>query len=250
MLRLSIHAGPLNKISRFNRLDWVDIGYQSLAATADYKVVLFKIGQDAMAPVFLNGYPRWSASLWDLAARAIARSLFPAAQDAQTLQEQVPPAVHVKKKFAFAETLSAVIQHMPNAGAAVHRLGSMQIDEHKSLRCHYRAHIEEDLRPDRKTDEFRFAPGYLQPAELVLRAALFSLTDSIDVMPPRPLLATPKGRMIDGKESLLIHQLREPARTGLVRWLYRKHTPPVPKPNAPEGIVDYATFDEFLKRAV
>ncbi len=77
MLRLSIHAGPLTKISRFNRLDWVDIGYQSLAATADYKVVLFKIGQDAMAPVFLNGYPRWSASLWDLAARAIARSLFP-----------------------------------------------------------------------------------------------------------------------------------------------------------------------------
>jgi hypothetical protein len=30
MLRVSIHAGPLAKISRSNRLDWIDIGYQKL----------------------------------------------------------------------------------------------------------------------------------------------------------------------------------------------------------------------------
>jgi hypothetical protein len=28
MLRVSIHAGPLAKISRSNRLDWLDIGYR------------------------------------------------------------------------------------------------------------------------------------------------------------------------------------------------------------------------------
>ena len=49
MLRVSIHAGPLAKISRSNRLDWLDIGYQRLAPAADYKVVLFKIGEGAAA---------------------------------------------------------------------------------------------------------------------------------------------------------------------------------------------------------
>jgi hypothetical protein len=77
MLRVSIHAGPLAKISRSNRLDWLDIGYQKLAPAADYKIVLFKIGEGALPPVGLPSYPRWSASLWDLAARSIARSLFP-----------------------------------------------------------------------------------------------------------------------------------------------------------------------------
>jgi hypothetical protein len=249
MLRVSIHAGPLATISRFNRLDWLDIGYQQLKANADYKIVLFKIGEGALAPVILPGYPRWSASLWDLVARAIARALF-RAENANSLQEVVPPAQCVKKKRAFAEVMSAVIQHMPNAGPAVHRLGAMQIDEHKSSRCVYQAHIEEDLRPDRKTEEFYFAPSFLQPSELVLRALLFWLSGSLDVMPPRPVLSSPKGKIIDGKQYLLIHQLKEPARTGLVRWLYHQRRPPTPTAAAPEGLVDYETFYEFLGKAV
>lgn len=250
MLRVSIHAGPLATISRFNRLDWVDIGYQELKATADYKIVLFKIGEGALAPVILPSYPRWSATLWDLVARAIARALFPAPGNAASLQEWVPPAQCVEKRRAFAEVMSAVIQHMPNAGPAVHRLGAMQIDEHKSSRCLYRACIEEDLRADCKTEEFYFAPGFLQPSELVLRAALFWLGGSLDVVPPRPLLSTPKGKVIDGKEYLLIHQLKEPARTGLVRWLYHQKRPPTVTPQAPEGLVEYAIFTEFLDKAV
>jgi hypothetical protein len=250
MLRVSIHAGPLAKISRSNRLDWLDIGYQRLAPAADYKIVLFKIGEGALPPVGLPSYPRWSASLWDLVARSIARSLFPVTAPAPALQEAVPAAVHVQKKRAFAEVISAVIQHMPNAGPAVHRLGSLQIDEHKTSRCRYRAHIEEDLRPDRKTGEFYFAPAFLQPSELVLRATLFWLSGSIDVMPPRPLLQAPKGKMIDGKECLLIHQLKDPAKTGLVRWLHHQRRPPIPNAAAPEGIVEYATFHEFLEKAV
>jgi hypothetical protein len=126
-----------------------------------------------LAPVILPGYPRWSASLWALVARAIARALFPAPGNAASLQEVVPPVRCVEKRRAFAEVMSAVIQHMPNAGTAVHRLGAMQIDEHKRSRCVYRAHIEEDLRGDRKTEEFYFAPRFLQPSELVLRATLF-----------------------------------------------------------------------------
>ncbi len=52
---LSIHAGPLAKISRSNRLDWLDIGYQRLAPAADYKVILFKIGEGALPHVGLPG---------------------------------------------------------------------------------------------------------------------------------------------------------------------------------------------------
>jgi hypothetical protein len=248
MLRVSIHAGPLAKISRSNRLDWLDIGYQRLAPAADYKVVLFKIGEGALPPVGLPSYPRWSASLWDLVARSIARSLFPAAAPNPALQEAVPAAVHVEKKRAFAEVISAVIQHMPNAGPAVHRLGSLQIDEHKTARCRYRAHIEEDLRPDRKTDEFYFAPGFLQPSELVLRATLFWLSGSIDVMPPRPLLQAPKGKMIDGKECLLIHQLNDPAKTGLVRWLHHQRRPRSRTPRCPKAASSTRHFTSFSRK--
>ncbi len=66
MLRVSIHAGSLRTISRFNRLDWLDIGYNELGPLATYKVVLFKIGEGVVPPVYLPSYPRWSSSLNDL----------------------------------------------------------------------------------------------------------------------------------------------------------------------------------------
>jgi hypothetical protein len=44
MLRVSIHAGLLRDISRFNRVDWLDIGYEKLDAAANYKIVLFNVG--------------------------------------------------------------------------------------------------------------------------------------------------------------------------------------------------------------
>jgi hypothetical protein len=252
MLRVSIHAGPLRSISRFNRTDWLDIGYKQLDRRATYKIVLFKIGEDAMPPVMLRKYPRWSASLWDLSARAITRSLYPVPDDEQepNPQEQVPAAQNVTKKRAFAETMSAVIQHIPNSGGGARRLAAMEIREDKSSRCLYRARIEEDLHTTRKTEAFTFAPSFLRPAELVLRATLFSFTGNIDVLPSRPVLLFPKSKLIDGIEYVAIHQIKEPARTGLIRWLYQNHRAPVPKPGAPEGLVDFPTFNEFLNRAV
>lgn len=76
MLRVTIHSGMPSEASRFNRTDWIDIGYDNLAPHADYKVMLFLTGYGALRPVRLLGYPRWSASLWDLTARAIAASLW------------------------------------------------------------------------------------------------------------------------------------------------------------------------------
>lgn len=72
MLRISVHAGLPSGASRYNRSDWLDIGYERLDADAEYKIVLFQAGIGACEPILLTGYPRWSASLWDLIARAIA----------------------------------------------------------------------------------------------------------------------------------------------------------------------------------
>jgi len=247
MLRVSIHAGPVRTMSRFNRLDWLDVGYNELGPLATYKVVLFKIGEGAVPPVLLPSYPRWSSSLWDLAARAIARSLYP---EARNPEESVPSAELAPKRPAFAETISAAIEHIPNSGVAVSRLASMQIDEDKKARCVYRAHIDEDLQTTKKTEDFAFAPKFLRPAELVMRALLFSMTGDIDAMPPRPALNIPNTCELDGQPYVAIHKLIEPARTGLLRWLAQHRRAPVAHPTAPEGLAHWDLFQEFLSQAI
>lgn len=247
MLRVSIHAGPAREISRFNRVDWLDVGYEALAPIADYKVILFRGGEGATPPALLAGYPRWSSSLWDLTARALALTLF---QSRLANPEVVAAAVNAPKRCAFATALTAVIQHFPGTGLRVRRLGEMEILQHKCSRGCYRARIEEDLQPNRSVVPFLFAPKVLRPAELVLRTALFSLTGSTDELPPRPPLLLPKAETIDGKPCIRIRRLAEPARTGFVRWLYRQRTPPVAHQGAPDAIAPEAAFLEFLHRAI
>jgi hypothetical protein len=247
MLRVSIHAGAAREVSRFNRVDWLDIGYDELAPIADYKVVLFQAGEGARRPIRLAGYPRWSSSLWDLTARALALSLSP---EGAPVEEKVTPAKQLIKRCAFASALTVIIQHFPNAGVRVRRLGEMEIVQHKAARGVYRARIDEDLQPSHTTVPFLFAPKALRPAELVLRATLFALTGSTDELPPRPPLLLPKAESIDGKPCIRIRRLAEPARTGFVRWLYRERTPPVAHEGAPDAIAPEAAFLEFLHRAI
>jgi hypothetical protein len=247
VLRVSIHAGPLQGISRFNRLDWVDIGYEKLAPAADYKVVLFKIGEGATAPVNLSNYPRWSASLWDLTARAIALTL---STDLKNPQERVPALTKPGKRFAFARSISAVIQHFPNSGVGVRRVGEMEVLQHGSTRGYYQSRVEEDLVPNRTPKEFVFAPKFLRPAELVMRAALVSLTGTHDEVPPRPPMILPKAEVIDGRPQVLIHRIAEPARTGFTRWLYDKNLPPREFEGMPEGIAFESLFLQFLNEAI
>ena len=247
MLRVSIHAGSARAVSRFNRTDWLDIGYEELAPIADYKVVLFQAGEGVRPPVRLAGYPRWSSSLWDLTARALALSL---STEGESSGEKVSPAKHLLKRCAFASALTVVIQHFPNTGVRVRRLGEMELVQHKAARGVYRARIEENLQPSRTTLPFLFAPKVLRPAELVLRATLFALTGSTDELPPRPPLLLPKAETIDGKSCIRIRRLAEPARTGFVRWLYRQRTPPIAHDGVPDAIASEATFLEFLHRAI
>lgn len=246
MLRVSIHAGPLEGISRFNRTDWVDIGYEQLRAVADYKVVLFSVGEGATPPRPLLGYPRWSASLWDLTARAIALGLSP---DSEKPVEAVQP-VEAGKHKAFADALSAVIEHYPSTGNGGRRLAAMEIVQHRRTRGMYRARVDEDLHPSMSTVPFHFAPAFLRPAELVMRAALVRLTGVHLALPPRPSLKLPAPDVVDGKPYIAIHRLAEPARTGFERWLHRFSEPPTEMKDAPKGLAPETMFAKFLEECV
>lgn len=163
MLRVSIHAGPVREISRFNRVDWVDIGYDQLGVLANYKVVLFNVGEGVTPPVRLSSYPRWSASLWDLTARAIALGLSP---DRKNPEEKV----HAEnwQTIRIRSGIEPVIQHFPNSGTGVRPLADMEILQAGTTRGFYRAQVNEDLMSSKATDPFMFAPAFLRPAELVL----------------------------------------------------------------------------------
>ena len=247
MLRVNIHAGPLAAVSRFNRTDWVDIGYERLAALADYKVVLFNVDVGATPPVFLRNYPRWSASLWDLVARAIARALDGTAELAHDV---APPLETSARRYAFADALSAIIEHAPAGGSSGRRLGALEIVRHRRARGVYRARVEEDLQPARSTLPFEFRPRVLRPAELVLRAALLRLWGQLATLPPRPALFLPPARMVDGKPYVSIRRLPEPARTGFLRWLQRCSEPPLGAPGAPDGLAPETMYTLFLREAV
>jgi hypothetical protein len=247
MLHVSTHAGPLNEISRFNRLDWIDIGYEKLEAMADYKVVLFRIGEGARPAVWLKEYPRWSASLWDLVARSVALG---SSEDPAAPLEHLPPHEEVAKRFAFADCMSAVIKHRAPTGTADRRLGSMEIRNVKGSRGVYEAQLEEDLRPNVLVSRFVFRPKFLYPSELIARAAVAALTGSIEAMPPRPKQYLPIAYEVDGRPHVLIHRIEEPGRTGFLRWLTRNRHPVLTVPDARDGAAPEASYFRFLKEAV
>lgn len=247
MLRVSIHAGPLKKASRFNLVGWIDIAYEKLAPIANYKTVLFEAGIGATLPVPLEGYPRWSASLWDLTARAIALGLSP---DPANPTEGVPEVVSRDKQFAFASELCAVIEHRPAAGANNYKtLGSVSIEQHGRSRGMYVARFDEHTLPRHVTDPFQFTPAYLRPSELLLHACLERLTGTRE-MPPRPALCVPDPVERDGLRYVAIHHLVEPARTGFLGWLHRISEPPIEHESAPLGIAPETMYGKFLREAV
>ncbi len=247
MLHVSVHAGRLDQISRFNRTDWLDIGYEKLAEEATYKILLFNVDEGARDPVYLRDYPRWSASLWDLVARSIALARSPLLDK---VEEVVPEIVPGGKRCAFARAVSVVIEHHPTRGMPGRRLGAMEILQHKRVRGLYRATVEEDLQPPRSTVPFLHRPSFLYPVELVLQAALWRLGTDGTTLPPRPPLYLPNTMLYDGLPYVVIHKIMEPARTGFLRWLRRESEPPVPYWNARDGIAPEASFQKFRQVAV
>lgn len=286
MLRVSVHSGLPSEASRFNRTDWIDIGYQTLDANAEYKIVLIENGKGAREPVYLKSYPRWSSSLWDLAARALALSLWtaqpvrtgrvgiePSATDAAGQPIQVddvtperrgrqqparfeawdvtaPIAEDVGSRCAFAARTTALITHYPSTGTGGRRLGTLLIAHDPKARGMYGASVAEDPLARRIIPRFMFAPRYLRPAELVLRACLHILTGHINRMPDCPTVHLPKTDIIGGVTYVPIHRLNEPARTGFMRWLHATRQLPEPARGASLGRVPAKLYVEFLCTAV
>jgi hypothetical protein len=244
MLRVSVHAGPWRQASLFNRLDWLDIGYERLAALADYKVVLFKIGEGAMPPVQVTQYPRWSSSLWDLVMRSIGACL-----DAYPTKSR-GPSKNPRRKTAFAESMCAILSHSPSDGTGGRHIGALQIDLLPPSRGRYVTSASEDLQPDRDPREFTFTPNFLRPAELVMRACTALLSDAAGQPPPVPRQLEPEVETIDGKDYVIVHLLPEPARTGFLRWL-DQNDPAIAAPaNAPDGLADLELFSLFVHRGI
>lgn len=245
MLRVSIHAGPMADISRYNLLAWLDIGYEKLAPIADYKVVLFQSGVGATPPYTLASYPRWSASLWDLTARAIALGL-----NSDERSEAVPEVTHPRKGCAFASEISALIEHLPG-GRTIRRrtLASAFVRQVRRRRGSYEAHFDEHTMKRHRTESFLFTPEVLRPAELLLHACLVRLTGQQE-MPARPGLCVPQAIEHEGLRYVPIHGLVEPARTGFRNWLHEHSEPPMEHEGAPLGIAPEPLYVKFLQSAI
>lgn len=246
MLKVSIHAGALDTASRFNCLAWLDIGYEKLAPIADYKTVLCQNGVGATMPTPIYGYPRWSATLWDLVARALALGL---RTDLDCLTEEVPQLTHSKKYIAFASRICAVIEHAPLAGQARKTLASVEIAQVGRSRGTYTACFDEHAIARCVTAPFTFHTDFLRPAELLLHACLARLTGQPE-LPPRPQLCVPLAMEEGGQRYVPIHRLVEPARTGFVSWLYHNDMPPLEHKNAHQGIAPEKLYVKFLSEAV
>ncbi len=248
MLQVSIHAGPPRSVSRFNRTDWLDIGYSRLGPMADYKVVLFRRGLGAEAPVTLTDYPRWSASLWDLTARALACALSPAGSAVDHVPA-IEPAT-AKQPCAFAECLTAVIRHVPEDGAGGRLLGQAVVRQTVDRGTVYRANFDEDVGPARQSEPFDFSPAWLSPAELVLRGLLAGLSGSVVSLAPRPALKVPPFFTVNDQRVVRVGDLHEPARTGFLRWLRRRGQSLPSGTVSEDGFAAEADFAHFLAYAI
>lgn len=246
MLKVSIHAGSLATAKRGNLLAWADIGYEKLEPVADYKTLLFQAGIGATMPTPIYKYPRWSASLWDLVARALALGL---REDEDCLNEEVPPVIRERKRFAFAGEVCATIEHLPLATTERRTLGTAEIKQAGRVRGKYIARFSEHTMPEHVTQPFEYCPDVFQPAELLLRSSLIRLSGE-QTMPPRPALCVPTPISFNNEAYVPIHRLVEPARTGFVSWLLRQNQQPIEHAQAPQGIASTQLYIKFLTEAV
>jgi hypothetical protein len=243
MLQLSIHAGPLDEASRYNQLAKLAIVYERLSPVADYKLALIERGMDVQAPRTLSNYPRWSASLWDLAARALAICLPEAPPDT----ERIPDCEPGGNRCAFIREMTVILDHA--ASDVKNTLGTVSIKQAGRRRGIYQASFVEHTMKPVRTEPFVFAPAYFRPAELLLHACLYQLSGELE-FPARPGLCAPTPVELDGLPYVPIHQLVEPARTGFRTWLNWFSEPAREYPGAPYGIAPQPLYVKFLQSAI
>ncbi len=162
MLRVHLHTGDLDGRNTANQLAVIDIAYAKKEALADYLVGMTLRGQGEVEPDTVLRYPRWSASLWDLVARALTRLLYRA--------NQAPASERPDKRCAYATRLCAVIERSTLDGAGV-ELGTARIFQKEGQRGHYTAVFNEDIN-GQHVGHFTYGSKRLEPLPVVWRTRL------------------------------------------------------------------------------
>lgn len=207
MLRVTLYAGALDAINPGKILATLDIGYLKLEALANYAVTL-NVSSSGVAKVeSLNGYPRWSGSVWDLVARALTRALFGA--------DQAPAAPVPDRRCAYATGMCAVIEKTTNQQRAV-KLATAEIIQSGKKRGVYTATFAEDILGT-KTAEFAYGHKTLNHSDLFLRAICYAYFGK-GTLGQRPSLYIPGTMTINKVEWFDAYSLPEPTRTGFLRF--------------------------------
>lgn len=229
MLKVFIHSGTLDTRCVGNQLAILDIAYAKRHYLADYLVAMTVKGQGEVAPDSVLAYPRWSASLWDLIARALTRVLY--------RNDQPPPAGPVDRRCAYATKLCVVVERatLDDQGMV---LASGEIVQIEGKRGHYVVNLEEDIL-GRHSATFTYGKKSLQHADLVLRALCWALYQR-DTLGKRPALLVPNALKVDGVDRFHIDSLPQPARTGFDR--YRAPMGSAEPPDPMPKVDDYIRF--------
>lgn len=240
MLKVFLHNGPPGTVNRYNELGRLDIGYAALDIYADYKAVLSMAGVGELPPVQLQHYPRWTASVWDLVMRAIAACLY---------GEEAFPALDLERRGAFAQNLTAFIQHWPD-GLEYGRstVGTAHLRMQRR-RCRYVATFEDDILGEQVSTEFAHTPEGLMPWDLLARAYAWT-SHGRGAMPARPELYMPIPFEQEGQVVVALETVKEPARTGLHRWMLSKGIQPFEVGALSSVCVKESDYVNFLRRAV
>lgn len=229
MLKVLIHSGTIATRCAANELAVLDIAYANRDALADYFVALSLRGEGEVEPDKVTNYPRWSASLWDLTARALTRVLY--------RNDLAPSSGTPDRRCAYATRICAVVERVTLGERGV-ELATVEIAQTGTQRGVYTAQFEEDIL-GKRTANFSYGLKSLNPADLLLRAICWSLYGT-DVLGPRPVLPLPPSMRIDGVDRFHIDALAEPARTGFLRHMganFPQTNPPDPLPKAEDYVL-------------
>lgn len=240
MLKVSLHHATPARVTARNVLGRLDIGYAKLDAVADYKVVMTAAGVGELPPAQIKDYPRWSASVWDLVARAICMCL--------NRREAIEGDLS-GRTGAFIDDMSAVVEHWPD-GLDIRRsiVGTAHV-QMRRRRCRYTATFHDDILGTSESTVFTHAPDGLSPWDLLARAFAWTTHERFE-LPPRPALYTPIPVEHAGESFVCLETVAEPASTGIARWLQKldRKTTTVSLLNGP--CVTEKCFVEFLRKAV
>lgn len=231
MLKMTVHSGLLASRGQANQLAILDVAYQKKSALADYVVALSLRGSGEVAPAFVRNYPRWSASVWDLIARALAQALYRA--------DQIPASSKPDRRCAYATRICASVERMTAAGCG-HEVGTVEILQEGNRRGLYTAMFDEEVLGQRRT-QFEYGCKALNPAELLMRAVCWAYFGA-DLIGPIPKLLLPPSLKIDGIERFHLAALEEPALTEFQRYqAYHAKLGAQPANNLPRA-EDYVRF--------